>query len=89
MSKGNGARPGPLARAVAAELRAELAKQGKSVRMLDSILTSHGYVQARFKMNPTQSLDYTDIEAVCKFLNLDELVLLQRAKQTLRDQASE
>jgi hypothetical protein len=85
MSRGTGTKPGPLALAVAAEIRAELGRRNMSQRSLDAVLTSHGYVQARLGSNASQSLDFTDVEALCDLLGIEPLVLFQRAKAALKE----
>ena len=85
MSRGTGVRPGPLALAVAAEIRAELARQNLSARSLDAVMPSHGYLQARLGANASQSLDFTDIEAISDLLGVDPLVLFRRAKAALQE----
>lgn len=53
---------------------------------LDGVIGSHAYVWSRLSVTATQSLDFTDIEAVCDLLELEPLDLLRRAKAALKEQ---
>jgi hypothetical protein len=77
--------PGPLARATAGEVRAELGRRGMVISDLDGVIGSHAYVWSRLSVNASQSLDFTDVESLCDLLGIEPLVLFQRAKAALKE----
>ncbi len=82
MPSGKQAAPTALTRAVAAEIRAEIARRGESLNVLDTVLSSHGYVNSRLGTKATRPLTLNDLELIATYFGMTPTDLMDRARVT-------
>ena len=80
MPSGTNAKPGELARYVAAEVRAELARQGLPMARLDGVIGGKTYVSDRLSDRRAKySLDLNDLMAIATLLGVSPATFIERA----------
>jgi hypothetical protein len=79
--------PLSLARSVAAEVRAELARRGLKLNALDDVISSRGYVYPRLVAG-THAFTLNDVQIIEDFFGWKRLELMKRAYLSMEEEPS-